>query len=227
MKSARTFLLCGDPGLPAVVGAVAAAGGDGYVHAIQVCRVRQDRVQAQSARPRVPGSPVRVVVQAVIHRPGLAPVVRDEQCGWLGSRVKHAWLVLAPGGDIPHLYQRLRFLLNLSLPAGSTFRLVGGAWRPPGFGRARDGRHLSCLRPGLAHVIRILRGGAVDEMAHRRVQPPIPWVTLHKHHPPAFKEDIAVRPFFAGSIAAEDETTLGRSDQNDNFLAHTRLRFYR
>ena len=75
------------PGLPAIVGAERAGGGDRDEHAIGVGGIDQDGVQAQSAGARLPVRARAVAAQARQFVPGLAAVGGAEQRRVLDTRV--------------------------------------------------------------------------------------------------------------------------------------------
>jgi len=85
----------GPPGMPAVVGAEGAGGGDGDVDPAGVGGIEEDGVQAQPTRARLPERSGAVAAQAGEFLPVLAAVGRAEQggvfhpgpdCIWIGER---------------------------------------------------------------------------------------------------------------------------------------------
>ena len=213
MKSARGVLVARCPGEPVVVAAVHPACRDGDVHALGICRVEQDGVQAQTTGARIPLAALRVVVQALHQRPALAAVGGLEQGSRLHAGIKHARLAGASGGDVPHLDQRLGCLGEGS-PGEGFFHRAG---RSAGFGRARQRRVDVCLRPGLAQVVGVVRGRAINEMIHRSVQAPIARVVGHVHQVPAFEQRAFDRPLRALSVAGEDEAAFACAHHDEYF----------
>ncbi len=74
---AHIFVI-GCPGLPAIVGAVAACGGDRNIHPLGICGVQQDRVQGQASGAGIPLAALWMVVQTFIDFPGFPAVFGDE-----------------------------------------------------------------------------------------------------------------------------------------------------
>jgi hypothetical protein len=90
-------------------------------------------------------------------------------------------------------------------------------------GGSGEDRYLLSLRPGLAEIVGIVGGGAVDEVAGRGVQALIARVHLDVHHIPAFEVDITCFPAFALLIAFEYKTALLCSNEDQYFFTHKTL----
>ena len=67
-------LVARHPGGAAIVGAVAAAGRDGDVHALRIGGIENDGVQAEPAGAGIELAAVRMIVQALIDGPRLAAI---------------------------------------------------------------------------------------------------------------------------------------------------------
>ena len=87
------------PGVPAVVGAVDAAGRDGGEHLLRLLRVGQDRVERLAPVAGVPLLALRVLPQAALELEGLTAVGGLEDRAGLGAGVHHA--VLDARGQLP------------------------------------------------------------------------------------------------------------------------------
>lgn len=144
--------VAGAPGLPTVVGAVAARGGDRDIHPLGIRGIQKDGVQAQASGAGIPLAALRMIVQGFVDLPGLAAVLRDEQGGGLRAGIQHIGLTRAPGLDVPnldHLFG-LRFDAFAAFRAERFLHRAGGSSGPR---RAGEDGHLPGLRPGLAEVI--------------------------------------------------------------------------
>jgi hypothetical protein len=61
-------------------------------------------VQAQAAAARLPLRPVRMIVQALYERPGLAGIIRSKQSCWLDAAIERIWFVVIAWHNLPDLF---------------------------------------------------------------------------------------------------------------------------
>src|SRR5438128_9014963 len=66
------------PVLPAIVCAINAGGRNSNVHALRVCRIEKNRMQAKPATTRLPLRTVRMIVKSFNERPGFAGIIRSK-----------------------------------------------------------------------------------------------------------------------------------------------------
>src|SRR5258707_11540958 len=94
------------PSTPGVVGAINAAGGNRYVHALLVHGVEHDGVQRQSTVARHPAWPVRMIEQPAHKQPSFSRVAAFEESRWLNATVEDVGFIRSAERNLPDVLQR-------------------------------------------------------------------------------------------------------------------------
>src|SRR6185437_9895053 len=157
-------LVDGLPGRAAVIGAESPRGGDGDINSLWIFRIKNDGVQAHSARARLPLGAGAVSAQAGKFLPIFAAVGGAEQARVFHARVNGV-RIGERGLEMPHPLE-LPGMLGAVVPLMRGERrggrvigelVAGGFWRA-----GRDGLSFwgAWLMPGFAAIV-----GALDDLA--------------------------------------------------------------
>src|SRR5580704_17980481 len=183
----------------AVLGPIDAAGGDGDIHTLFVHRVQHNTVQSQATVARHPARPMRMVEQASYERPAFAGITAFEKPCRLYPAVQNIRVFGAAECDLPDVLQ-------------------GNA----GVRRKPNGRLLR-IGPTLPEIV----AGSQQStpVVLRRSPNPVPShaaIVGHRINAMPVKVRTANLPTATPCVGAEDECSLGCSDQQDEVtLSHT------